>query len=383
MTLTNADIVALTEFRHALHRRPEVSGHEVETARTIAAALALWGPSEVLTGLGGHGVAAVYDSGKPGPVVMIRSELDALPILELGEVPHRSEIPGKGHLCGHDGHSTILLGLARVLSRRPPDKGRVVLMFQPAEEDGSGAAAVIADPAFARIAPDWALSLHNMPGVALRQAWLAPGPANCASLGLTIRLTGATAHASLPETGRAPTPALARLIDGLGAMGPGGAMEPGFRLATITHLRIGEPAFGIAPGEADLWVTLRGISDGDLDALLEQAQTLARDEAAAAGLSVTFEIHDHFRACVNDPAATAVLARALEATGIGFDAGDLPMRGSEDFGRFGVAGARAAMVFLGSGLDHPPLHTQRYDFPDVLIAQGVALFDHAIRELLG
>ena len=383
MALSNSDIVDLITVRRDLHRHPEVSGHEIQTARTIASGLTACSPTTVLTGLGGHGVAAVFDSGNPGPTVMVRSELDALPIVELGDIPHASETPGKGHLCGHDGHSTILLGVARLLSRRRPDTGRVVLMFQPAEEDGSGAAAVIADPQFTQIAPDWALSLHNMPGVALGAAWLAAGPVNCASLGLKISLTGATAHASLPEDGKAPTDALPQLINGLRAMGPGGSMQPGFRLATITHLRMGEPAFGIAPGEAELWVTLRGLSNDDLDALLEQAQTLARSEAQAAGLTVAFSIHDHFHACTNDPQATAVLARALDAQNIRYDAGDLPMRGSEDFGRFGGAGAKSAMIVLGSGVDHPALHTQTYDFPDDLIPVGVAIFDHAIRELLG
>jgi len=148
MALSNSDIVDLITVRRDLHRHPEVSGDEIQTARTIASALTAWSPTTVLTGLGGHGVAAVFDSGNPGPTVMVRSELDALPIVELGDIPHASEIPGKGHLCGHDGHSTILLGVARLLSRRRPDTGRVVLMFQPAEEDGSGAAAVIADPQF-------------------------------------------------------------------------------------------------------------------------------------------------------------------------------------------------------------------------------------------
>ncbi len=187
----------------------------------------------------------------------------------------------------------------------------------------------------------------------------------------------------MPETGRAPTGALARLIDGLAALGPGGAMAPGFRLATVTHLRMGEPAFGIAPGEAELWVTLRGLTDADLTALLDAARDLAQQQAGAAGLSVDFEIHDHFHACRNDPAAVAVLERALAAQGIGHDSGALPIRASEDFGRFGGAGARAAMVFLGAGLHHPALHTQSYDFPDSLIAPGVALFHHAIREVLG
>ena len=381
--LTNADVVELTDLRHALHRRPEVSGQEVETARAVVAALAPLRPDAVLTGLGGHGVAAVFDSGTPGPVVMIRAELDALPILELGQIAHASETPGKGHLCGHDGHSTILLGLARLLSRQRPARGRAVLMFQPAEEDGSGAARVIADPQFAAIAPDWALALHNMPGVALGRASLAAGPANCASAGLRIALTGGTAHASMPETGRAPTPALARLIDGLRDLGPGGALQPGFRLATITHIRLGEPAFGIAPGQAELWVTLRGLTNDDLDTLLAEARALAEAEARRHDLHVDFSLHDHFHACHNHPEATEVLARALEGARIPHDPGALPMRGSEDFGRFGEAGAKSAMFLLGAGIDHPALHTQTYDFPDTLIAQGVSVFHHAIRGLLG
>lgn len=381
MQLTNADLHELTEFRHTLHRHPEVSGAERETARRVVAALPA--PDRLVTGLGGHGVAAVYAGAAPGPTVMIRAELDALPILEMGAIAHASEVKGVAHLCGHDGHTAILLGVARLLARRRPGRGRVVLMFQPAEEDGSGAAAVLADPRFADLRPDWALSLHNLPGVALGRAWLAPGPANCASLGLKITLRGETAHASQPEAGRAPTPVLARLIEGLGRMGPGGTMGPGFRLATVTHLRMGEPAFGIAPGEGEIWVTLRGLSDTDLTALHDQAAALAREAAASSGLEVSLEVHDHFAACENHPEATQLLAGALEAAGIGHDAGDLPMRASEDFGRFGSAGARSAMVFLGSGTDHPALHTQSYDFPDALIAPGVAIFHHAIRALLG
>ena len=411
MTLTNADIHELTDFRHALHRRPEVSGAERETAATIAAALALWHPTQVLTGLGGHGVAAVYDSGTPGPTVMFRAELDALPIHELGEIDHASEIPGTAHLCGHDGHMTILMALARLLHRAPPKQGRVILMFQPAEENGAGAAAVVADPRYGQIVPDWAFAIHNMPGCARGAAWLAEGVVNCASAGLRIILTGATAHASLPETGRAPTPVIARLIDALAQMGPGGALGPGFRLATITHIEMGEPVFGIAPGRAELWVTLRGITNADLDAVMAQARDRATDLAAAQGLRVDFEVHDHFHACHNEPQATAYLARAAQATGIAYDTGDLPerasedfglfggtggaradttpaqpglpMRGSEDFGRFGEAGARSAMLYLGSGVNHPALHTETYDFPDELIAQGARIFDHVRRALNG
>lgn len=143
MFLTNSDLVELIELRHRLHRRPEISGEERATAAEIVAALEPTRPDGIVTGLGGHGVAAIYEGREPGPTVMVRAELDALPIEELSDLPHRSQVPGKGHLCGHDGHMTILAGLARGLGRARPQRGRAVLLFQPAEETGAGAAAVM------------------------------------------------------------------------------------------------------------------------------------------------------------------------------------------------------------------------------------------------
>jgi len=382
MDLTNRDIVELTDWRRRLHRMPEVSGEEAATAAEVAAMLRAAGPDRVLTGLGGHGVAAVWEGAGPGPTVMFRAELDALPIEELSDAPHRSGMPGKGHLCGHDGHMAILAGLARLVGRRPPARGRVVLMFQPAEEDGSGAAAVIADPRFGGIAPDFAFALHNLPGLPLGAAALAAGHVNCASVGLMIRLSGRTSHASVPEAGVSPAPAVARLIPALAALGPGGALVPGFRLATVTHARLGEPAFGIAPGEAEIRVTLRALTNPDMAALLAEAEALARAEAAAEGLGLGLSRHDAFDACENDAEATAHLARALQAEGVAPADFDLPMRASEDFGRFGQR-AKAAMVFLGAGERQPMLHNPDYDFPDALIAPGVRIFNRVRRALTG
>ncbi|MFN3822567.1 MAG: amidohydrolase [Pseudorhodobacter sp.] len=379
--LSPVDLADLAAFRRDLHRHPEVSGEEVATASRVLAHLAPTAPDEVLTGLGGHGLALVYDLGAPGPTVMIRAELDALPITELSAAAHASAFPGKGHLCGHDGHMAILAATARLIRRTPPARGRVVLLFQPAEETGAGAAAVLADPAFARIAPDWAFALHNMPGVQQGTALLADGPANCASMGLRLRFSGKTAHAAQPETGLSPAPALAGLIPALTALGPGGAMGPGFRLVTVTHARLGEPAFGIAPGEAELWVTLRTRDDAPMAALLAEAGALARTTAETHGLGLDLSHHDVFAACSNHPGATAILARAASAMGLTLRAEGLPFRASEDFGRF-AASARSAMLFLGAGEHHPALHNPDYDFPDDLIPAGAALFDHVLRQIL-
>jgi amidohydrolase len=381
--LTNADIAELTDWRRELHRFPEISGQEAETAARVTAALAGTKPDSIVTGLGGHGVAAIWTGAQPGDTVLFRCELDALPIDEVGQPHWRSTIPGKGHMCGHDGHMTILMALARLISRNRPAKGRVILLFQPAEEDGSGAAAVLADPRYPAIKPDWAFALHNMPGLPLGHATLRVGTMMCASQGMLVKLTGKTSHASMPETGISPVHAVTRLIPRLLALGPGGPLTTDFRMVTITHVQIGEPAFGISPGYGELWVKLRTREDGPMAAMRVEAEAIVQEEAAQDGLTVAFDTHDDFSATVNDAAAITRLTAALDALNIPHDDRNLPLRGSEDFGRFGDAGARMAMMFLGSGEKHPQLHNPDYDFPDSLIPLGARLFDRVMRDILG
>ncbi|MGL6211482.1 MAG: M20/M25/M40 family metallo-hydrolase, partial [Paracoccaceae bacterium] len=276
-----------------------------------------------------------------------------------------------------------LLGLARLLSRTPPPKGRVILLFQPAEEIGSGAAAVTADPRFHDLIPDYAFALHNMPDLPLGQANLAPGPFACASRGLKITLTGKTAHASLPHTGTSPAQALADLIPALQSLGPGGPdLTADFRLITITHARLGAPAFGIAPGEAELWATLRTPADAPMTALHAQALQLATTIAHQHSLHITTTDHDIFTATINDPHATHHLARALDALNIPHHPGILPMRASEDFGRFAHPRTELAMLLLGAG-PGPALHNPDYDFNDALIPIGTRIFHRTITSLLG
>ena len=382
MVLTNQDMIELVAFRHKLHRMPELSREEAQTAQEIRAVLVATNPDRLITGLGGHGIAAVYEGAQPGPTVMIRAELDGLPIEEISGIPYRSAVPGKGHLCGHDGHMTILTGLARLLGRRRPQSGRVVLLFQPAEEDGSGAAAVVADPRFRELTPDFAFALHNLPGLALGKVALTEGPVNCASRGMRIVLNGKTAHASMPETGISPVSVVAELMPALTALGRGGPLDEDFAMVTITHAKIGEPAFGVAPARAEIWATLRTLTDETMEELCVSAEHLVLSAATQKGLSVEISHDDIFQHCENAPEAVAHLRRALDEEGIVHDRGDLPMRASEDFGRFGQR-APAAMFFLGAGENHPSLHNPDYDFPDDLIGIGTRVFMRAIRNLLG
>jgi amidohydrolase len=363
------DLIAL---RHALHRQPEPSGAEADTARFIVEALRATKPDNLVTGLGGHGVAACYDSRMPGPTVMIRAELDALPIPEASGVPYASERAGFGHLCGHDGHMAILMGL----SGARPKRGRLVLLFQPAEETGAGARAILADPAFAALRPEYAFALHNMPGMALGSVAVAPGPASCASVGWRIAVSGREAHAAFPETGQSPSPFLAQLTHHLGAL-PKGTDEA---MATLCHLKMGAPSFGIAPGQAVAHVTLRAVSDSGLSVLEHDLQGWIA--ANAQGLQIDITRHDHFNATLNDPDAAAHVEAARHSLGLTQGAFTFPMRPSEDFGAFS-AHAKCALFFLGAGEDHAALHDPAYDFPDALIAPGVAMFREILSRLKG
>ncbi|TRL37469.1 amidohydrolase [Rhizobium straminoryzae] len=381
MPLSDTDLADLVRWRRYLHTMPEISGDEHQTAAAVVRFLDGAAPDAIVTGLGGTGVAAVFNGAAPGPTVMFRAELDALPIAEISEIAHRSRIAGKGHMCGHDGHMAILAGLALVFGRARPAKGRVVLLFQPAEENGAGAAAVLADPKFHSLKPDFAFALHNMPGIPLGVSWIKEGPANCASCGLKITFSGKTAHASMPETGMSPAPAIAALIPALSALRTGTLAGGDLVLATVTHVTIGEPAFGIAPGHGELWVTLRTVWDADMADLRALTEDMARAMAAEHGLQVSFSYHDEFGHCVNHPEAAAIIRRALEAEGLPHAEGEA-FRASEDFGRFGTV-AKSAMLFLGAGETHPALHNPDYDFPDQLIPTGAHIFLAIARDLLG
>jgi len=382
MFLTDHDMVKLTAFRRDLHRHPEVSGEERETASRVVEALRPLAPSMILTDLGGHGVAAVFEGEAPGPCLLFRAELDALPIEEKSQAAHRSTVTGKGHLCGHDGHSTILLALATGLSRAPIARGRVVLLWQPAEEDGSGAAAVLADPRFAEIRPDFAYSLHNMPGLAFGTVALKAGPVNCASRGMKIRLSGKTAHASQPETGLSPMATISRLMPALTALSHGAPPAIDFTLATVTHAVLGEQAFGIAPGDAEIWVTLRTLIDDRMAELCEKAEAMVGQAVREAGLEHAISYHDVFFHCENAPEAVTHLEAALAVENVAFNEGNLPMRASEDFGRLRTI-CPSAMFFLGAGEHHPALHNPDYDYPDGLTEIGARVFMAVIRHRLG
>ncbi len=378
--LSHPQITYLTTLRQELHRRPEISGEERQTAERIAGELQTLDADQIWRGLGGHGVAAEFKGTGPGPTVLLRCELDGLPIREISDKAYRSGIEGKGHLCGHDGHMVSMLGVGMHLCDHPPARGRVILLFQPAEENGAGAQAVIDDPHWPELRPDFAFAYHNVPGRPLGEVGLRPGPGNCASRGMQVMLEGKSSHAAAPEDGVSPAGAMAALMIALPALGHGQIGEDGYSLATLTHARLGEPTFGIAPAHGELRVTLRSMTNARMATMMTQAQSLVRRHAE--GLKVSIAWHDVFRAVVNDPEATDITRSVALALGLRTNEMALPMRWSEDFGRFGDDGAQAALLYIGAGEDHPQLHNPDYDFPDALIPTVTDLFSGIVDAVL-
>ncbi|MDW5375610.1 amidohydrolase [Halomonas sp. HP20-15] len=363
----------LADLRHALHVSPELSGDETRTADQVADWLAQAGADSVIRRLGGHGVAGVFRSAEPGPRVLLRAELDALPIREQGARAWRSQNEAVAHSCGHDGHMAALLGVAQRLAERRPRSGEVVLLFQPAEETGDGAGRVLDSAAFEVIRPDYAYAMHNLPGRPLGEVSVRSGVFTCASRGLIIRLNGLCSHAAHPEQGRSPAMAMCRILQGLKRLPQQMPDDHGLVMITLIHARLGDVAFGTSPGQAEVMATLRTESDDMMRALAEAAVSLARTEAEEDNLGVDIDWCDAFSSTVNAPAAVSAIEHV---------AGELQMplatlpaahRWSEDFGVLSGC-CEGAMFTLGSGEDCRPLHHPAFDFPDDLLDRAAAIF---------
>jgi amidohydrolase len=377
-------------FRRNLHAHPELSGQEVETARQVVHRLTELAPTRMVTGLGSMrtGVCAVYEGAQPGPTVLVRCELDALPIQERNTFAHRSTVPGVSHKCGHDGHMATLAALAADLHSNPIAHGRVLLLFQPAEETGEGAAAVLQDPAFLALgAPDYVYAFHNVPRFPLGAVLLREGVFAQASVGFLVAFSGRTSHASYPEHGINPTAAVTQLVTAVNAFDTsfaGRAAAP--VLGTVSFARIGReatgPNFGTTPGEACVSGVVRAQKTADLDRLRAELADLATRLAAESGLEHSLSWHEAFVATECDDRCVADVKAAASQLGLAVHELEAPFRWSEDFGYFTEA-FKGAFFGLGSGVDQPQLHDDGYDYPDELIEIGARLYRALIDRHLG
>jgi len=369
----------IISLRHQLHRHPELSGSEEETAKRILEFFEALNPDQVLSNIGGHGLAFVFSGDKPGPRVLLRCELDALPIKEHNKMSYCSNQDHVSHKCGHDGHMAIIAAVGLNLSQQRPDSGQVVLLFQPAEETGAGAAAVIADPLFSSIKPDYAFALHNMPGFPMGQLLIGSGTFNCASRGMIISLSGRTAHAAQPETGQSPALAMCRIITQISEIPKQLNLNDELVFTTVVGSKLGNKAFGTAPADAEIFVTLRCEKNHTMRNLVHLCETLVKQEADVDGLDVKLAYEDVFPATVNTQDAVRLFMQAGKKQNL--KVVDRPFRWSEDFGRFTEL-AEGALFGLGSGENTPDLHDPEYDFPDELISSGSKIFLDLISECL-
>ncbi len=374
-----------TQLRRTIHKHPELSHQEQQTAKRIVTLFEEYSPDEVHTQLGGHGVAFVFNGRSDGPSTLIRCELDALPIQEQNTFSYRSITDGVSHKCGHDGHMAIISALGATLANRKPSKGRVILCFQPAEETGTGAIRMVNDANFLALKPDYAFALHNYPGLKLGSVAVKAGTFNCASQGIIIKLVGKTSHAAHPEDGVSPASAMCQIIEQLNRL-PQDLAAQGVRdkvWVSVIHARLGEVAFGTAPGEAVVMATLRSETNLAMDALVEATQAFSLRCAEQAGLEIDFSFDDVFQASVNSQEGCDRVVEACRNTSTECILMDEPMRWSEDFGQFTAVAKQGAMFALGAGVESPQLHNPDYDFSDELIPVGHDLFYDLINQING
>lgn len=289
----------LVEFRHTLHQFPEVSGNEKQTAQRVKDFIRQYHPDKIIEDIGTYGLAFYFEGKHPGPVLAIRSELDALPVHEINEMAYRSETDGVGHKCGHDGHIAMIAGLAERFSNEPPERGTVVLLYQPEEETGTGALKMLKDEKMQNIAPDYMVSLHNLPGYPMGTVVCREGVFASASVGMIMRLKGKTSHAAEPENGNSPSMAMSEIITYIEKLTAHAPKLRDFGLATVIHAFVGERAFGTTPGYAEVMATLRAYHNEDLDILKETARNFAAKCAEKYQLEIGFEWVEEFSTTYN------------------------------------------------------------------------------------
>ena len=367
------DLEKTIQLRRELHQNPELSGSEFITAERIAGFLSHYKTAEIIRGIGGNGIACIFKGIEDGPSVLFRCDMDALPIDETNDFEYVSKEKGVSHMCGHDGHMAIIAGLADAVFKNPPEKGQAILLFQPSEENGQGALSVLNDEKFRNLEIDYVFALHNLPGFPKGEIILKDETYASASKGIIIKLYGKTSHAGEPDNGNSPAVAMANIIKQLNDLPKDKNLFTDFTLITIIHARLGEIAFGTSPGYAVIMATLRSGNNDDMQKLTAKAEVVATENAEKSNLKIEVSYTDEFPATVNNTELTSVIEEIAKSNKISYKYLNEPFRWSEDFGHF-TQKYPGVLFGLGSGENHPQLHSSDYDFPDEIIEKGVRFF---------
>ena len=361
------------EIRQQLHRMAEASNEEVHTSAFIRQQLEQFQPTRIITFPKGHHLLAEYDFGNGGKTVLLRADMDAVRVNETLKLPYASENEGVSHKCGHDGHSTIMLRVAEMLHQQPLPQGRVLLLFQGAEETGEGARQILESGILDAYSIDCAYALHNIPAEPAGTIICRPGSFTCSVISCDIVLTGKTAHAAEPWNAVSPFPVAQRLTDFVLSLNQRDVQRDDFCVATLIEFRVGSQAYGVAAGDGVLRFTIRTREDAHLQQIISEIESQAKAAAAAENLQCEIRWIEYFAASNNAENAVKAIKECADQLQLTYQEKSIPFFWGEDFGLF-TQHYPGALFGLGSGTAQPPLHHPDFDFPDGIVEAGAGMF---------
>ncbi len=365
----------LAAWRRDLHAHPELGYDLVRTAATVAEKLRSFGCDDVVEGVGRSGVVGVIRGRRTssGRVIGIRADMDALPIQELVDHPYKSRNDGRMHACGHDGHTTMLLGAAAHLAETRNFDGTVVVIFQPAEEGGAGAKAMIDDGLMDRFAIQEVYGMHNMPGIPAGRFAMRYGPIMAAADRIAFRITGNGAHAAKPHLSIDPVAIGCQLHAAVQSIVSRNVDPLDNAVVSLTQFNAGT-AFNIIPQTAEIRGTVRTLEEKTRAMIFKRLEEIAAALSRQHGASVEFVLEEGYPVTVSHDANIDVIAAvARDVVGeAGVDADVAPMMGGEDFS-FMLRERPGAFIWVGNG-DSAGLHHPRYDFDDSVLPAGISLW---------
>ena len=386
---TNFDPVFLADLaaiRRDIHAHPELAFNETRTADIVAAELAKYG-IEVHRGIAKTGVVGVIRSGSSPRMIGLRADMDALPLKEMNEFPHRSKNEGCMHACGHDGHTTMLLGAARYIAEHRDTigfDGTVVFIFQPAEESEGGAAVMIEDGLFEKFPVEAVFGLHNWPGIPVGEMAVMPGPVMAGTCAFEITVRGHGCHAAMPHQGIDTIVAASQLVQALQTVVARNLHPCDAAVVSVTQFHSGS-AWNIIPEEAVLRGTIRSFKPEVQQTVERAIERLCSGVAAANGAQIGVVFDHRYPATVNSAAETDICRQVAAAT-LGDDKvrkDELPSMGAEDFA-YMLREKPGCYVWLGNGpgTGGCTLHNPHYDFNDGIIALGVRYWVNLVAQVL-
>jgi amidohydrolase len=381
--LSEEALSSLVQLRHWLHRHPETGFDVGNTAAALAERLSAAGLA-ITTGIAGHGFVATLRCGSGSRAIGLRADMDALPIAEAGDAPYSSEVGGSFHGCGHDGHSAMLLGAALHLAEHGGFDGVVHFIFQPDEENGRGALAMIEDGLFERFPMEAVYGMHNIPGMPLGEFATRPGAMTAFEETFEIRIEGRGGHASAPERAIDPLVVGAETVLALQNIVSRALSPADHGVVSITEF-VTDGARNIIPSVVTLRGDTRGYSDTVSEVISRRMAEIVHGVAAAHGAKATLRYTREFEPVVNTAAEVGKAAAAVAGiAGARMDAQCERFGFSEDFAQFlrHRPGCYVAMGNGTQGVHAQSLHNPHYDFNDEALAFGAEYWVRLVREEL-